>query len=339
MFASCDTKHKEFSPPVFNKQINVKYSVVQDTFLLKSPREIISFDNYIVINVLTDNNNLHVYDKQTGDYLGGYVTRGQGPEEIATWCESLDYNKNEKKVTLLEVNTNQCFIFTVNDDPENLLTFDSKKDFTENSKEGIERPSNLFIIDENLYLLDSRVYPPSENHNRRFSLRTEAGEKTSEYNDFSTDDFWAYTGASQRVSVSPNRMKLAHATFYGAVLETFKIGNTIDFIQEKLFYPIILEDKNNMSSIPTDETIQGFLDICTSDEYIFSILIGSKESNNKNISVFDWNGNPVIRFNTDIDLYNICYNKEDNSIYAVAMTEDYDYMLVKFDISNHLAPS
>ena len=81
-----------------------------------------------------------------------------------------------------------------------------------------------------------------------------------------------------------------------------------------------------------------FYDICTSNEFIFAILIGNKEPRPfKNlISVFDWNGEPVIRFETDLNIYNICYNEGDNMIYAVAATEEYDYILVKFDISEYL---
>ena len=74
------------------------------------------------------------------------------------------------------------------------------------------------------------------------------------------------------------------------------------------------------------------------DEYIFSILIGNKERNIRSnyLSVFDWSGEPVIRFETDIDIYRICYNEDDNMLYAIALTEEYDYILVKFDISAYL---
>ena len=335
---SCNTNQKEFSPPTFERNVNLKHSVIQDTILLNLPREIITFDKYVVMNVLSDGKYLHVFDKLSGEYLGGYVSRGQGPGEIATWCERLDYNKKERKITMIEKNTNQCFIYSVNDDSESLLSFDSKKNFSSNStnKEGFERISGIFKIDKNLYLTDSRIFPPTKNRNRRFSLITETGEKMGEYNSFATDDFWAYSGGqSPKISISPNRMKMAHATFIGAVLETFEIGSSINLIHEKLFYPIILDIRNE-TAYPTDETIIGFSDICTSDEYIFSILCGSKESNNRNISVFNWDADPVIRFETNIDIYNICYNEDDHMIYAIAITEDYKYILVKFDISSYL---
>ena len=335
LFISCNTGKKEFLPPIFEKQVKLKHTVIQDTLLLHSPKEIISFDKYVVMNTLTDGRYLHVYDKQTGEYLGGYVRNGQGPGEVATHCERIDYNKNERTITMSEMNTNHCFIFMFNDDLENLLTFETKINFSNDNKEGFERLFGFFRIDKNLYLSDYRIFPPSKNQNRRFSLIAETGEKTSKYNGFATDDFWAYTFISQRISVSPNRKKMACTTFYGAVLETFEVGDSIHLIQEKLFYPIILNIKNDIAYL-TDKTIQGFLDICTSDEYIFSILIGSTESNNKNISVFNWNGDPVIRFETDIDIYNICYNEDDNLIYAIAMTEDYDYILVTFDIADYL---
>ena len=131
---------------------------------------------------------------------------------------------------------------------------------------------------------------------------------------------------------------MACTIYYGAVLETFEISESINLIQEKLFYPIVLKDKGNGMFAHTDETIQGFLDICTSDEYIFTVLCGTKELNAgvNNISVFNWNGDPVIRFETDINIYRICYNKDDNLIYALARIEDGEFILVKFDISDYL---
>ena len=334
---SCNTSKKEFSPPIFEKWVKLKHTVIQDTLLLHRPEGIISFGKYIVLNTLTDEKNLHAYDKQTGEYLGGYVRQGQGPGEIATHCMCLDYYKKEKIITLLEENTNHCFIYAVNNDPENLLTFKSKNSFLSNRTVGFERLQDLYKIDENLYLSDSRIYPLT-NNNQRFSLITETGEKTSEYNDFATDDLWAYSGYQRNISISPNRKKVVCATLNGAVLETFKVGDSITLINKKLFYPIILGYTKGGNVIPVDETILGFFDICTSDEYVFSIFIGTKErmTGFNNISVFNWNGDPVIRFETDIDLYYICYNEDDNFIYAVARKEDSEFILVKFDISEYL---
>ena len=337
---SCSTSPKEFSPPVFEKQVKLKYTVIQDELMLMLPREMISFDNYIIFNSITDGKYLHVYDKQTGEYLGGYVVRGQGPGEIVTWCESLDYNKKERIMTVTEINTNHCVSYAVNDDPENLLTFVSKKNLLNNNTNTayFERLHSIFKIDENLYLSDSQV-PPIPNDEVRFSLITETGEKTSEYNGFATDDIWAY-GLLNKISISPNRKKMAHTIFYGAVLETFEIGASINLIQEKLFYPTIVNDDNKEYTplAIRDKTIFGFSDICTSDEYIFSIFYGDidEECDPRNISVFDWNGDPVIRFETDINLHRICYNEDDNMIYAVARTEHMEYIFVKFDISDYL---
>lgn len=337
LFTSCNTKQKKYSPPYFEKQIKLKYTIIQNKLLLSPPDEMISFDKYIVVNALTDKKYLHVYDKKTGKYIGGYIKVGQGPEEISTSCSRINYDKKEKIITLLETNTNQYFIYNINKDSENLLTFKSKKCFVNNNLENNERLMGIFKIDKDLYLSDSRRFPPNKN-NLRFSLTTETGEIMSEYNNFPTDDFWAYVSQNPRISLSPDRKKMACTTFYGAVLETFTIDDSINLIKERFFYPIILDIKNSIA-YPSDETIMGFKDITTSNKYIFSILLGSKDSKagiNSNISVFNWNGDPVIRFKTDIDLYCICYNEDDNFIYAVALTEDCEYILIKFDISDYL---
>jgi hypothetical protein len=87
LLISCDNKSKkEFLPPIFEKQVKLKHTVIQDTLLLRTTcQKIISFDKYIIINVLTDGKFLHIYDRHSGEYLGGYVTKGQGPGEIAKY--------------------------------------------------------------------------------------------------------------------------------------------------------------------------------------------------------------------------------------------------------------
>jgi len=327
---ACETNRKKFAPPVFKKNAELNYDIIQDTVYVKFADQIISFGNYIILHSLVENKFLQVYDKRTGEHLGGYVSKGQGPGEMSE-CMNMYYNKKERIVTLFDSNAQQYLIYSIHEDADNLLQFDSKKNF---SNKGMIK--NIFCIDENRYLLDARTMPPNKN-DQRFSFVKGNGEIISEYTDFPTsslDDYWAYA-FKDRISISPDKRKMASGTYYGGVLETFEIDNSIKLLQTKYFYPIFYKDLKI-----TEDTYRGFLSICTSDDYIFTILMGCKEAdtNLNYISVFNWKGDPVMRFNLkdDLMLVRLCYNEDDHFIYAFAMTAEYDYFLVKLDISGYL---
>ena len=323
LLLSCETNRKQFTPPDFKKNESLKYEVLQDTLIISYPYDMVSFDNYIVIFALMEGKWLQVYDKQTGEHLGGYVGRGQGPGEIIA-ATYLFYNSKERILTIFENNTQENYTYKINENLDELIKFESKKNFSRGRE---NRVQNIFKIDDNHYLLDSRNFV-NHNNTQRFSLETEVGDKISEYNDFATssklkDGFWAYC-MQQSISISPNKQKMACVTFYGGVLETFEIDNSINLIQEKLFYPIFMNGQKY-----TEKTVFGFVDICTSDEYIYTVLIGNKDlTTHNNISVFDWNGEPVVRYATDVNILRICYNENDNSIYAIAI--DDEFYLIKF---------
>ena len=335
---ACDTDRQKFEPPVFERIVTVKHTVIQDTLYITNPEFLISFDNYIIILNRVDNKFLQVFDKQTGEHLGGYVAVGQGPGEMNE-CMQVEYNKQGRTVTLYDSNSQQYFIYTIHEDSENFLQFDSKKNFADKNSinQTMRRIMRIYRMDEIHCLFDSRTIPANKN-DQRFSLVTESGDVISEYRDFATtsfDDYWAYSAS--HISISPDKRKMVSATYYGGVLEIFAIDNSIKLIKAKYFYPIFYKDLKY-----TEETYWVFQNICTSDEYIFTLLLGSKDieayKKLNHISVFNWQGEPVVRFTLEDDLMllRLCYNEDDGAIYAVAWTQDYDYVLLKLEVSNYL---
>ena len=334
LLLSCETSREKFTPPSFEESGNLKCEIIQDFLLFSYPFNMVSFGNYVVILAFAERTGtwLQVYDKQTGEHIGGYVRSGQGPGEIVV-AGDLDYNKNEHTLTIFELDTQQSFIYKINEGLEDLIKFESKKNFLSN---GSNRIKNIFKVDEKHYLIDSRDVSSrnyTSKNNRRFSLVTETGDSIiSVYNDYATSkeiDYYAYIMQAM-FSISPDRGKMVCTTLYGAVLETFEINNSINLIQKKLFYPIILEPHRQGGMQPSKDTIWGFVDICTSDKYIYTVLIGNKDNNKyNNISVFNWNGDPISRFETDMNILRVCYNETDNSIYAIAVTEYGEFNLVK----------
>ncbi|MDR0423818.1 MAG: TolB-like 6-bladed beta-propeller domain-containing protein [Rickettsiales bacterium] len=73
----------------------------------------------------------------------------------------------------------------------------------------------------------------------------------------------------------------------------------------------------------------GFFDVATSDEYIYTIYSG-KSFDEAGLSldhceylmIFDWEGNPVRCYKSHIPLYAICYNEQDKALYGIHLGEE-----------------
>ena len=76
---------------------------MSDELLISYPLDMAVSEDYIFILALADNAWLQVYDKTTGQLLGSFVTRGQGPGE-ATTANMCYYNAREKEKFLCMTN-------------------------------------------------------------------------------------------------------------------------------------------------------------------------------------------------------------------------------------------
>ena len=100
-----------------------------------------------------------------------------------------------------------------------------------------------------------------------------------------------------------------------------------------MFYPPAIEYQSGVTS-PTEQTVFGFTSLCSTNEYIYGVFLGSKDMNDfDNISVFDWDGREVATFDTDCNVLRICCSdSEPGRIYAIAVSPENSFYLVSFDL-------
>ena len=86
----------------------------------------------------------------------------------------------------------------------------------------------------------------------------------------------------------------------------------------------------------TEETVWGFSALCATDERIYSVFIGDKNPNLfNNLSVFDWDGRELIKYNTDCLVLRICAStQEPNKLYGIAFSETHEFYLVSFSLGS-----
>ncbi|MDR0700349.1 MAG: TolB-like 6-bladed beta-propeller domain-containing protein [Tannerella sp.] len=102
----------------------------------------------------------------------------------------------------------------------------------------------------------------------------------------------------------------------------------------------ISPDDNIIFAHPYENNREGYIDAYATDERIYLLYSGrsiedvnvtthEKACLSNQIIVYDWDGNPVIRYETDVDLKKICVNNADNTIYAISYNPDTDIVFFK----------
>ena len=91
----------------------------------------------------------------------------------------------------------------------------------------------------------------------------------------------------------------------------------------------ISNDENFVFAHPLEDNVEGFIDAYSTDEYIYMLYSGRSIEDpgistheqaclSNQILVYDWKGNLIIRYTTDVDLKHICVSDNGKTIYAIA---------------------
>ena len=150
-----------------------------------------------------------------------------------------------------------------------------------------------------------------------------------------SDDKMAYKAMAYqgKLLINEEKNSILFSSYKHPYFEIFKIINQ-DLISIKKSYT-----GNYKYEIPTDESMffahqyedntEGYIDAYATNKRIYLLYSGrsikdidvethEKASLSNTILVYDWEGCPIIRYNTDIDLKKICVNDAENIIYAIA---------------------
>lgn len=318
------TEQKEYTSPVFPKEAELESISLAEDIVLAFPYDIcVDRDNVYVLSMV-ENTWLQVYDKQNGEYKGGYVPRGQGPGELTAGF-NLFYDRLGQAISIFDTGSMKLLSYRIEGKGDNLLSVVGEEPFYD--RRGVVR--RLWHLPSGQVLVDGQLGNGGE-HQKRFQLLS--GDKlVSEYNVFpveSKEEQRIYI--DPQVTISPDGKKMASGILYGGTLETFTLSDGIQLTNLRKFYPSRFQyDSGTLE--PTDEAVYGFASLCSTDKYVYSILIGDKDPNQLNhIAVFDWNGQEVIRYHTDCLLVKICVSYDDKTLYAVAYSEEKGFYLVSF---------
>ncbi len=99
-------------------------------------------------------------------------------------------------------------------------------------------------------------------------------------------------------------------------------------------------DENMTFAAVARNNREGYVDVDATFQNIYLLYSGrsvadpdietnEQASLSNRILVYDWDGNPVMQYETDVDLTSICVNESKNIIYAVSFNPDPEIVLFK----------
>jgi hypothetical protein len=122
----------------------------------------------------------------------------------------------------------------------------------------------------------------------------------------------------------------------------FKI-NRIESIKKSYigkYEYVVSTDENVIFAHCAENNREGYIDAYATNNKIYLLYSGrsiedadimthEKARLSNQILVYDWDGNPILRYKTDVDLKNICINNAENIIYAISYNPDPEIVFFK----------
>ncbi len=288
----------------------------------------LQIDSFLIISNQKGDNVFQVYNTNRKKLICQGGNFGKGPNEFINPQMMNQYTKKDG-----------CIYFFIWDQRKNLYTLDlNKLILGENFVIHSEKLSTKFGIQSGLVKIDSTVLGFSD----------DSEGKTFEYNlNSKKTDFWDYYPTIKNINTYSNYdLYFLYGAFmaYNAKLNTIVQCNTSYFNQLVFYTPsgkrirtiklpeidYILNGENVINAPSYSFYLQH------NDRYIYvsyDDYVGKNQLQYKGlVNVFDWEGNPVVRYNVENKLISAFAVDEINGkIYGYAH-ESYNYLIVEFDI-------
>ena len=180
-----------------------------------------------------------------------------------------------------------------------------------------------------------------------FTLCGDNGDKIKSFLSYPTKDkkeknleniykAFAYQG---QLTVRPGTNQFAFMPVWAPIIQFFHIENSaIHKDKEYLFGYVDYVTDNESSAINSASPVISISSYAT-DHYLYLVYSGqsTKEKgamafSGNEILVFDWSGNPICRYQTDISIKSICIDNNDNYLWAIGYNPDPE--LISFDLSH-----
>lgn len=189
-----------------------------------------------------------------------------------------------------------------------------------------------------------------KNEHSRFSIFNSSGEFVKSFGKFPDDGnnspksskLLAYQG---RYTYNSLFNRFAYISRAGIIFEIYQLDKENPTLL-KYYHEISPSYLNNnrgnkIQATHKKDQFFGYTDIYSTNKYIYALFSGKKPNEHKKegiegaekskeIHVFNWNGEKICSYNTDIELLNIAVSSNEKKLIAIAW--DNDYILYSFNL-------
>lgn len=328
--SSCSKgKRIEFKAPEFPVETRAETSVIFDEeTMLPSALHMSLTDSTVSFLGVMDNKWVHTYNLSSGELISQAVSHGNGPDEVIV----------SEGFQLLSDSTFRIFEMQ----PPKIKTFD--KDWKCIDSKDIAVKQGTFAYPR-LFLPDNR-FLVSTNTDYEVSALCIINDTTQgdmyEYNPLETNDTPVKRDPEhsqtkdmyhrERMAVSPDGTKIVSTTLDGAIIEIIDVdGLNLKHHATNYLYPFEIEERGNFTTFK-DDVVRGFSAVCATDSLIFAAFLeATNDDVPTDITVWDWDGNPLRRYKTDYQILAMELSPSNpEEIYALALKPSEELQFVRF---------
>lgn len=274
------------------------------------------------------------YEKDSLEYLAKI---GNGPNE---YLQARLIGKTEEQTyDIIDIKTNKVITYNLSD---SIIKFIKLEKFTLDA-----------IRTKDGYIATGCFEDVDKNEHSRFSTFNSSGEFVKSFGEFPDDGIdspkssklLAYQG---RYTYNSLFNRFAYISRAGIIFEIYQLDKenpTLLKYYHEIFPSYFNNSRGNkIQATHKEDQIFGYTDICSTDKCIYALYSGKKTheykkesieaaERSKEIHVFNWDGEKICSYNTDVELLNIAVSSNDEKIIATAWEDD--YILYSFELSNN----
>ena len=336
----------EYAMPEFKEETSAEFTILsEELFGINGIADLFVIGDYVVVGAYNVENNsvLHVFDKN-GTGLCHAVQRGRGPREVLSLL-NLWSDREKGTVGIVDLQQNKEVSVEIGkliaDGPVSIT--DKRMQLPSWFRESIPVPSTGRKV-------IFRIISPQKDTGafNRITVEDAAGNVVGYSRSYPIPDrdkcFIIYNEAM--TSVSPDGEKMAVGTLWGGILEIYSLRDGLELQRTGYFIEPDFIAHSGYGEM-TENTRFGFIDIDVTDDLIYTVIDGEtyplrsqgdfskdEKQHGNNISIFDWNGQPVRKIMTDYEIKKLCVDEESQVAYTVVVDSLKRPFLGRINIGN-----
>lgn len=328
---SCKEKDDKIDT-ILKNATEVSCKILPTDFMLGTPYQIKLINNTLIVADHLDDNSIFLYDYANNKLLGRMLRRGQGPNEVMAPL-LLGVSRGENLISVFQRQTGKYTehrpdeLLNNNPVPAKTLQFEHTDRLIKGGNgyisegEYSEGSINLLDINGN-HINTENVYPQYINELEDNSSKYIYGQGVISYNEKENIFIFAsfYTG---------------EVLFYKVIGSQFEWIKSHDYSINSTLKNRIRNDSQHAHIQQTD--IEYFSDICSSTESIYILYSGVSMKDKRSVGYshilkFSPQGEFLNCYKTDMKITCFCVDNEDRKIYAIGLSEDFEYHIVQIEI-------